>query len=528
VPASAPRIVADRYRLVKKLGQGGMGRVWAAWDGLLGREVALKELLLPQGMTDEEAEALRERTLREARAIARLAHPNIVRFFDVVLDGGLPWIVMELVPSKSLHELVLQEGTLPPERVARIGIELVAALRAAHAEGVLHRDVKPANVLIATNGRVVLTDFGLVSLAGESGMTTTGIVMGSPSYMAPEQALDEPIGPPSDLWSLGATLYLAVEGKPPYLRKSPVSTLTALATEPPRPPRQAGSMRAALEALLEKDPARRADADTAERLLRVAAGETVPAAPARSVPRVARPRRLGRVLWPVGALAVAGLLVAVALLHPFDLPAHAQAHGPQPSASVAALAPSSAPTSSATPTPPITPAKAPVTTPAGATPSRSASGKPRASSSAGGAAVTKAPDLSAFYTVYYLAHANNLYVSADNGGASPLIAFPDSPGPWETFDEVDLGDGHIALRAEFNNKFVTAASTGTLTARSDQVGTAETFSLVFNSDGSVSLKSKSNGKYVTVPAGSAKPMLADQSSIGDTEKFDRTVIGQSG
>jgi serine/threonine protein kinase len=514
-----PRIVAGRYRLVKKLGQGGMGLVWAAWDELLGREVALKELLLPPGMSDSEARALRERALREARAIARLAHPNIVRFFDVVLDDGLPWIVMELVPSRSLHEVVREDGPLPPERVARIGLDLLAALRAAHAEGVLHRDVKPANVLITTGGRVVLTDFGLVALAGDAALTTTGIVMGSPSFMAPEQARDEPIGPASDLWSLGATLYLAVEGEPPYQRRSPVSTLAALATEPPRPPRRAGALAAALGALLEKDPARRAGPETAEQLLRRAAGEPPAAAP---------PRRAGRVLWPVAALAVAGLAATAALLHPFDRPAGAQAHGPQGAASVAPLAPSTVPATSASPTTPAKPSTTPPSTPAGRPAVRSASSKPRASSSTGAPAVAKDPDLSKFNTVYYLAHANNLYMTADEGGASPLIAYPDSPGAWETFDEIDLGNGDIALRAEINNKFVTATATGTLIARSDHVGPAETFGLVFNRDGSVSFKSHSNGRYVTVPAGTAKPLLCAKTSIGDTEEFTRTIIGQSG
>jgi hypothetical protein len=539
VSRTVSRIVADRYRLVRQLGQGGMGRVWAAWDGLLGRDVALKELLVPAGMTDEEAQGLRERTLREARAIARLAHPSIVRFFDVILDDGLPWIVMELVPSRSLHEIVRQDGPLEPERVARIGIDLLAALRAAHAEGVLHRDVKPANVLVASNGRVVLTDFGLVSLAGESGLTTTGIVLGSPSFMAPEQALDEPIGPPSDLWSLGATLYLAVEGKPPYLRSSPVATLTALATELPRPPRHAGSLRPVLEGLLEKDPARRIDADTAERLLRVAAGETVPAGAVPPRTPAARPAHRRRVLWTAVALGVAALLVAAALFHPFAAPAGSAAHAPgggaggvaasagpgvSPSVPGASVVPSSAPALSAQP------ARLPTTTPAGHAPSRAA-GKPRRSASAaGGAGGNGGPDRSKFATVYYLAHANDLYMTADNAGTSPLIAFPDSAGPWETFDEVDLGNGTIALRAEINNKFVTATATGTtgLIARSNHVTTAETFTLVFNNDGSVSFRSAVNGRYVTVPPGSAQPLINVKTTIGSAEEFTRTVIGQSG
>jgi serine/threonine protein kinase len=496
-----------------------MGRVWAAWDSLLGREVALKELLLPQSMTDEEAEALHERALREARAIARLAHPNIVRFFDVVLDDGLPWIVMELVPSKSLYDLVRQDGPLPPERVARIGLDLLAGLRAAHAEGVLHRDVKPANVLVSTNGRVVLTDFGLVALAGESGITTTGVVMGSPSYMAPEQALDEPIGPPSDLWSLGATLYLAVEGKPPYLRKSPVSTLTALATEPPRPPTQAGAMRAVLDGLLEKDPARRIDADAAERLLRVAAGDA-PAA-------VIASRRKGRILWPAIALIPALLLVAVAVFRPFGNPSDAaQAHVPATAgASSAAVEPSLVPSVPAS-APSSAPSSAPVKVPASHPTSRPA-GKPTTKPSKTGAPVKTDPDVSKFNTVYYLAHANNLYMTADDGGESPLIAYPDSAGAWETFDEIDLGNGDVALRAEINNKYVTASAAETLIAQSDHITAAETFSLVFNSDGSVSFKSHANGKYVTVPAGTAKPLTNDKSAITSTEKFTRTIIGQS-
>jgi eukaryotic-like serine/threonine-protein kinase len=488
-----------------------MGRVWAAWDSLLGRDVALKELLLPQGMADEDAETLRERALREARAIARLAHPNIVRFFDVVLDDGLPWIVMELVPSRSLYDVVRQDGPLPPERVARIGLDLLAGLRAAHAEGVLHRDVKPANVLIATNGRVVLTDFGLVALAGESGITTTGVVMGSPSYMAPEQALDDPIGPPSDLWSLGATLYLAVEGKPPYLRKSPVSTLTALATEPPRPPEQAGPMRAVLDGLLEKDPARRIDADAAERLLRVAAGEAV-----------AAPKRTGRVLWPAVALIPALLLVGVVVFRPFGKPSEAaQAHVPP-------LVASSAPAFTRAPSMPSSPSAVRSSAPSVHPSSRPATKPSVKPSKTGGAPVKTDSDVSKFNIVYYLAHANNLYMTADDGGASPLIAYPDSPGAWETFDEIDLGNGDIALRAEINNKYVTASATQTLIARSDRITAAETFSLIFNSDGSVSFKSHADNKYVTVPAGTAKPLTNNKSAITDAEKFTRTIIGQSG
>lgn len=271
-----------------------MGCVWAARDELLGREVAVKELVLPAGMAPEDVRELGERAIREARAIARLDHRNVVRIFDVVFADGRPWIVMELVPSRSLYEVVSSDGPMPPEEGARIGLGVLAALRAAHRAGILHRDVKPANVLLGHDGRVVLTDFGLATAVGDSSMTSAGIVLGSPSYLAPERTADGEIGPAADLWSLGATLYAAVEGKPPYARSSPMATLTALATEPPRPAAQAGVLGPVLAALLEKDPARRADAETAERLLREAAtaeddatGDRAATAPTRQLRQVA-------------------------------------------------------------------------------------------------------------------------------------------------------------------------------------------------------------------------------------------------
>ncbi len=259
-----------------------MGCVWAARDELLGREVAVKELVLPGGMAPDDVRELGERALREARSIARLDHRNVVRIFDVLFTDGRPWIVMELVPSRSLYEVVSSDGPMPPDQVARIGLGVLAALRAAHRAGILHRDVKPANVLLGHDGRVVLTDFGLATAVGDSSMTSTGIVLGSPSYLAPERTADGEIGPAADLWSLGATLYAAVEGRPPYAKSSPMTTLTALATEPPRPPEQAGVLGPVLAALLEKDPARRADASTAEHLLReAAAGKTKETLPVR-------------------------------------------------------------------------------------------------------------------------------------------------------------------------------------------------------------------------------------------------------
>jgi serine/threonine protein kinase len=263
-----------------------MGRVWEARDELLGRDVAIKEIS-PDGLSATELGDLRERAIREARAIAQVSHPNVVRIFDVVNHQGAPWIVMELIRSRSLLDVVNAEGPMEPERAAHIGLEVLGALQAAHRAGILHRDVKPANVLLADDGRVVLTDFGLASVAGDSGMTRTGVVLGSPSYLAPERALDEPARPGSDLWSLGATLFAAVEGRPPYVKSSPMATLAALMVDPAPAPQRAGVLRPALEALLQKDPSDRVYADEAEQLLRAAANSvSVAAQPKRQQSRI--------------------------------------------------------------------------------------------------------------------------------------------------------------------------------------------------------------------------------------------------
>ncbi|XVV16150.1 protein kinase domain-containing protein [Actinoplanes sp. CA-131856] len=260
-------ILAGRYKLLSPLGQGGMGKVWKAHDELLDRDVALKEIA-PDGVGADELGDLRERAIREARAIARIDHPHVVRIFDVVEHQGSPWIVMELIRARSLFDVVNEDGPLEPRRAAQIGLDVLGALQAAHRAGILHRDVKPANVLVAANGRVVLTDFGLAMTAGDSAMTRTGVMLGSPSYLAPERAHDEPASAKSDLWSLGATLFAAVEGRPPYQRSSPMTTLAALMVDPPSAPERAGALEPVLEALLEKDPALRATAEETEDLLR--------------------------------------------------------------------------------------------------------------------------------------------------------------------------------------------------------------------------------------------------------------------
>ncbi|WP_344172098.1 serine/threonine-protein kinase [Pilimelia columellifera] len=266
------QLIADRYRLVEPLGQGGMGRVWMARDELLHRDVAIKELIPPGGLTPDERQEMRERTLREARAIARFNHPNVVRIFDILRTDGDPWIVMEHVASRSLQEVIAQDGPMSTDQAAEIGAGMLAALRAAHRAGVVHRDVKPGNVLLGHDGRVVLTDFGLATVPGDPVVTRTGLVLGSPAYIAPERAHDGTAGPAADLWSLGATLYAAVEGQPPYARPSAIATLAALATEPPAPARRAGPLKPLLNGLLRKDPAQRIDAEEAERLLRRAIG----------------------------------------------------------------------------------------------------------------------------------------------------------------------------------------------------------------------------------------------------------------
>ncbi|KKK06619.1 serine/threonine-protein kinase [Micromonospora sp. HK10] len=267
-----PQLVADRYRLLSPLGQGGMGRVWKARDEVLHRDVAIKELVPPPSLTPEERREMRERSLREARAIARLNNVNVVRIFDVLRTDGDPWIVMEYVPSKSLQDTIAEDGPVSAAKAVQIGLGVLGALKAAHKAGVMHRDVKPGNVLLGDDGRVVLTDFGLATIPGDPNVTRTGMVLGSPAYIAPERARDGTAGPEADLWSLGATLYAAVEGKSPYARPSAIATLAALATEPLPPPKNAGPLKPVLQGLLRKDPAERINAEVAERLLRKAGG----------------------------------------------------------------------------------------------------------------------------------------------------------------------------------------------------------------------------------------------------------------
>jgi hypothetical protein len=260
--------IGGRYTLVSPIGSGGMGAVWRATDGLLHREVAIKEVVLPPGMTAAERDAVTERTMREARAAAALSHPAVIRVFDVVTDSGRPWIVMELLKADSLADLIERDGSLAPRAVAKIGLALLGALEAAHQAGVLHRDVKPGNVLISADGRCVLTDFGVARSVRDSDLTTPGMVLGSPHFISPERAIGGNFGPPSDLFSLGVTLYTAVEGKAPFDRGDALRTMQAVVNDPPEPPQRAGHLTQVLYGLLEKDPAKRWGVERTRTVLR--------------------------------------------------------------------------------------------------------------------------------------------------------------------------------------------------------------------------------------------------------------------
>ncbi|MDH6586716.1 tRNA A-37 threonylcarbamoyl transferase component Bud32 [Streptomyces sp. SAI-133] len=291
------RLLAGRYRLGGVLGRGGMGTVWRAEDETLGRTVAVKELRFPSSIDEDEKRRLITRTLREAKAIARIRNTSAVTVYDVVDEDDRPWIVMELVEGKSLAEVIREDGLLEPKRAAEVGLAILDVLRSAHREGILHRDVKPSNVLISEDGRVVLTDFGIAQVEGDPSITSTGMLVGAPSYISPERARGHKPGPAADLWSLGGLLYAAVEGAPPYDKGSAIATLTAVMTEPLEEPKNAGPLKDVIYGLLAKDPAQRLDDSRARAMLTAVlhapepkAAEPEPAADAtRVVPLPAQP-----------------------------------------------------------------------------------------------------------------------------------------------------------------------------------------------------------------------------------------------
>ncbi len=268
----AGRLIGGRYRLQEPIGRGAMGIVWRGRDELLARDVAVKEVQVTTQASPAEAEVIYQRTLREARTAGRLSHPGVVKVFDVVEEAGSPWIIMELVEARSLDRVITEEGPLPPDRAAELGTSLVGALAAAHGAGVLHRDVKPSNVLVTGEGRAVLTDFGIATFAEDLALTQAGMVVGTPGFTAPERIRGEIATPAADLWSLGATLYAAVEGRGPFDRVGGSSVIsTGVANEDaPRAP-SAGPLGPVIEALLSRDPGTRPDAATAERMLTEAA-----------------------------------------------------------------------------------------------------------------------------------------------------------------------------------------------------------------------------------------------------------------
>ncbi|WP_330322277.1 serine/threonine-protein kinase [Streptomyces anulatus] len=334
VHASAPdsavnRLVGGRYRLLARLGHGGMGTVWRAHDEVVDREVAVKEPRVPEHLGEREHSTVHQRMQREARAAARIDHPSVVTVHDVVVEDGKPWIVMELVRGPSLGDR-LQEGTLDPREAARIGLAVLDALTAAHAIGILHRDVKPDNVMLGTGDRVVLTDFGIAQVEGEQQLTETGAFVGSPEYISPERVLGQRPGPESDLWSLGVVLYAAVEGMSPYRRSHTPATLQAvLSAEPQVPARGTGAFGTLVMQLLRKDPAARPPAAEVRRTLQQLASPAP--APATSpygtvlaggsggskwVPPVLHRNRVAQFALGGGALAVAVALVLL-LLNPF-------------------------------------------------------------------------------------------------------------------------------------------------------------------------------------------------------------------
>ncbi|MGC9380401.1 serine/threonine-protein kinase [Streptomyces sp. MH13] len=301
------RLLAGRYRLGDVLGRGGMGTVWRAEDETLGRTVAVKELRFPGNIDEEEKRRLITRTLREAKAIARIRNNSAVTVYDVVEEDDRPWIVMELVEGKSLAEAIREDGLLEPKRAAEVGLAVLDVLRSAHREGILHRDVKPSNVLIAEDGRVVLTDFGIAQVEGDPSITSTGMLVGAPSYISPERARGHKPGPAADLWSLGGLLYAAVEGSPPYDKGSAIATLTAVMTENLEEPKNAGPLRDVIFGLLNKDPALRLDDAGARAMLNKVihapdrADETEPADATKVVPLPAQPDERTRRGGPAGS-----------------------------------------------------------------------------------------------------------------------------------------------------------------------------------------------------------------------------------
>src|SRR6201985_927759 len=298
------RILAGRYRLQAVIGRGGMGAVWRARDELLNRNVAIKEIVWPDMLDPAERETARRRAVREAQMAARLNHPNVVGVYDILEEDGRPCIVMELVPFRSLRDVLAEDGPMSPPEAARVGLGVLTPLSAGHEAGVVHRDVKPANILLGPEDRVVLADFGIAKAADSPALTASGVLLGSPSYLAPERARGGRADAASDLWALGASLYAAVEGRPPFERDSVMASLTAVVADEAEPAPHAGPRWRVIEGLLDKAPAARLDAAGAERMLSpiASAGAPEPAPPVPpAAPRRSPPAKPPRTPPPAGA-----------------------------------------------------------------------------------------------------------------------------------------------------------------------------------------------------------------------------------
>ncbi|MEU4740514.1 serine/threonine-protein kinase [Actinosynnema sp. NPDC023658] len=309
------RLVAGRYRLGRRIGSGAMGIVWQAHDERLHRTVAVKQLLLQPGLAEADTDEAKRRAMREGRIAARLQHPHAIAVYDVAEDDGQPWLVMEYLPSKSLSTALSERGTLPPRDVASIGSQVASALAAAHNAGIVHRDIKPGNILLGNDGTVKITDFGISRATGDVTVTATGMLAGTPAYLAPEVAKGYDPGPPSDVFSLGSTLYAAIEGAPPFgLNENTIALLHQVASGKVVPPKQAGPLTALLMRLLRAEPEDRPTmAEAREALAAVAAGRAAPEFPV-AMPQAHPPSWQGapvqaqptRVTAPAGGSAAAG------------------------------------------------------------------------------------------------------------------------------------------------------------------------------------------------------------------------------
>ncbi|MFD4644030.1 protein kinase [Lentzea sp. NPDC058436] len=273
------RLVAGRYRLSQRIGSGAMGVVWTAHDERLHRTVAVKQLLLQPGLAEADTDEAKRRAMREGRIAARLQHPHAVAVYDVAEDDSQPWLIMEYLPSKSLSAVLSERGTLPPRDVASIGMQVASALAAAHNAGIVHRDIKPGNVLLGDDGTVKITDFGISRATGDVTVTATGMLAGTPAYLAPEVAKGYDPGSPSDVFSLGSTLYAAIEGEPPFgLSENTIALLHKVASGKVNPPRNAGPLTALLMRLLRAEPEDRPTmAEARDALAAVANGQAAPA-----------------------------------------------------------------------------------------------------------------------------------------------------------------------------------------------------------------------------------------------------------